>query len=100
MKHYWSCWFTKDELKAAGAFDIHPASFCGSGLVPYQPSGYEHNWVFKADTEFATFVKLMKDKSVAEISNKQFMLLYRNECATIGRRSKTFDALNSCHLDF
>lgn len=100
MNHYWSCWFTKDQLKAAGAIDIHPAAFAMTGLVPYQPQGYEDHWVFKADESFATFAKITNDKSVVCISTRYFKALCRSEYVSIGQGTKTYRLLNDCSLDF
>lgn len=100
MNHYWSCWFTKDQLKMAGAIDIHPSAFGINGLVPYQPKGYDNEWVFKADESFPTLAKIINDKSVVRISIRQFNAISRGEYVSVGEGTKTYRQLTDCQLDF
>lgn len=101
MKYYWSCWFSKDELLQYGADNLQPAMYWLNGtLIPYRNNSTERYWCFTAGNDFASLLKLAKDKSIAEISVDHFDSIVRGEQITITTDSPIGKGLVYCSMDF
>lgn len=89
MKYYWSYRLSRISLKELGAVDIIDSHFLWWSLQPGLHNACVDQYVFQADESFLTFLKLKYNKTVAEISKRNYLALRRGESVSLGSKSKT-----------
>lgn len=97
----WTCWNSRKTLARLGAEHVVVTRRAGNQLspIPLIPrSGGNEEYIFLADREFPTFLKLTNGTSCVEVDIKIHSALSRRKIVTLSK--STEQNILHCMLDF